>query len=96
MTTLAIDRAVAAAAGEPPSATGRPGLGPEDAPVAEHGTPAPAIDCPLRGRPAACPGRGGRGEAAMAECDRCDVSFDLADGGPCVAEAVPANGELAA
>ena len=86
---------MAAATGEPMSTTSRLGFGPEDAPAADPRALARWIDCPLCGRPVAYPGRGERGEPAMAECDRCDVYFDFADDEIYDAEAGAAIGELA-
>ena len=79
MTKLALDRAVAAATGEPLATIRRLGFGPADAPPAEAGEPALVLDCPFCGRPVAYPGRGRDGEPAMAACRRCDVYFDFDD-----------------
>jgi hypothetical protein len=85
VTKLALDRAVAAATGEPVSTIRRLGFGPE-APPEPDGL-ALALDCPFCGRPVAYPGRGRGGEPAMAECLRCDVYFDFADAEVYVADA---------
>ena len=95
MTKLALDRAVAAATGEPLSTIRRLGFGPADTPRDEPGEPTLALDCPFCGRPVAYPGRGKGGAAAMAECGRCDVYFDFADDEVYVAHAIAA-GEQAA
>ena len=91
---LAIDRAVAAATGEPLSVVRRLGFGPDEAHRREPDDLALVLDCPFCRRPIAYPGRGRSGEPAMAECDRCDVYFDFADAEVYVAEA--ADGERAA
>ena len=87
MTKLALDRAVAAATGEPLSTIRRLGFGPEVPRTPDAAELALVLDCPFCGRPAAYPGRGKLGELALAECDRCDVYFDFADVEVYVAEA---------
>ena len=86
MRALAIDRAVAAATGEPLSTIRRLGFGPAALHAPDPSEIALVLDCPFCGRPAAYPGRGMGGEPAMAECDRCDVYFDFADDEVYVAE----------
>ena len=87
MTKRALDRAAAAATGEPLATIRRLGFGPADAPPADAGDLALALDCPFCGRPVAYPGHGKGGERVMAECDHCDVYFDFADYEVYVAEA---------
>lgn len=36
------------------------------------------LDCPFCGRPVAYPGTAADGSIALAECDRCDVDFEVA------------------
>jgi hypothetical protein len=72
---------VAAATGESLSTVRRLGFGLDTSPVGGPAALALAVDCPSCGRPAAYPGRGRRGEPALAECHRCDAyfGFDEAD-----------------
>jgi hypothetical protein len=89
---------VAAATGETLSTIRRLGFGPDvaatcDGPGADD--LALALDCPFCGHPAAYPGRGRRGEPALAECGRCDVYFDFADAEVYVADAGPVAGRAA-
>ena len=95
MTKTALDRAVAAATGEPLSTIRRLGFGPDAEPPGDPGDLALALDCPFCGRALAYPGRGKGGAAAMAECARCDVYFDFADDEVYVAHTIAA-GEQAA
>ena len=95
MTKLALDRAVAAATGEPLSTIRRLGFGPIATSQADPGDLALVLDCPFCGRAVAYPGRGKGGAAAMAECARCDVYFGFADDEIYVAHAIAA-GEQAA
>jgi hypothetical protein len=93
---LAIDRAVAAATGEPLSTIRRLGFGPAAPHAPDPAEIALVLDCPFCGRPVAYPGRGRRGEPAMAECGRCDVYFDFAVDEVYVADTTAATGELTA
>jgi hypothetical protein len=81
VTQSQLDRAVAAATGEPLrlirsrgfqlAPRGRDGLEPEDLTL--------AVACPFCGRQAAYPGPAGDGSIALGECERCDVYFDIVD-----------------
>jgi hypothetical protein len=78
MTQLQLDRSIAALTGEPISYVRQLGfsvlsdesqaLEPEDLKL--------VLNCPFCGHPAPYPGPAGAGSATLAECDRCDVSFD--------------------
>ncbi len=96
MRALAIDRAVAAATGEPLSTIRRLGFGPAALQAPDTAGIALVLDCPFCGRPAAYPGRSKSGEPAMAECERCDVYFDFADDEVYVTQTAAGSAVLAA
>jgi hypothetical protein len=78
VTRPALERAVAAALGEPIATVRRLGFGPaHTARPAEAEEPRLVLDCPFCRAAVAYPGRSRDGSAAMAECDGCDIYFDF-------------------
>jgi hypothetical protein len=78
VTRPALERAVAAALGEPIATVRRLGFGPAClAMPGEPEEPMLVLDCPFCRAAVAYPGRSRDGSAAMAECEACDVYFDF-------------------
>ena len=79
MTQMQLDRQIARITGEPLSTVNTLGfsviaeqpddLEPEDVEL--------VLDCPFCRRPVPYPGPAGDGSETLAECDRCDVYFDV-------------------
>ena len=78
MTQSQLDRSIAALTGEPIRLVKQLGFSllSAEAEALEPEDLVLVLDCPFCGHPAPYPGPAGDGSATLAECDRCDVSFE--------------------
>ena len=94
MTQRQLDRALVRSTGESLRTIRRLGFGAGRPAALEPEDLALAVDCPFCGRPCALPAGLGA-PPPMAECDPCDIYFDLRPGDVYAAERVPAATEAA-
>lgn len=94
MTQRQLDRAVVRSTGDSLRTVRRLGFGLTRPAMLEPEDLALAVDCPFCGRPCPLP-TGPGGSSPRAECDPCDVDFDLRPGDVYVAELVTKTTEAA-